>query len=93
MLSSSSLVPTQGNLRVIFCGLIQLLNKHTNSEYSQSTVANAIKPSLEHIGLIYGSSLAAIENSTTHLSTRNEIDAYFSEPETNVESLLWWKAN
>jgi hypothetical protein len=38
-------------------------------------------------------SLAAIENSTTHLSTRNEIDAYFSEPETNVESLLWWKAN
>ena len=46
MLSSFS-SPTQVNLHIIFCRLIQHLNKYTNSDYSQSTVANAIKIKLE----------------------------------------------
>src|ERR1700722_15160725 len=71
MLSSSS-SPTQGDLRIIFCELIQHLNKHTNSDYSQSTVANAIKIKLESYwpNLNYSSMVSGL------LDLRNKLVTY-----------------
>ncbi|CAG8791034.1 4186_t:CDS:2, partial [Racocetra persica] len=99
MLSSSTL-PTQGDLHMIFCGLIIHLNNSENPEInSQYTVASAMKGKFTSYWahLSESSTISGLLDLCNKLST---FDIYERKQAINklhelykTEPLLWWKAN